>query len=224
MNDLVRTVPAFLLALSAMGCSSLATPSERRPNTLDASPKLGIAMVPSPDSPNAIPVLSALPVAETRAPETDTPAAWLPRKGDWEATLSGSGANDHCFNNGNAAIGGSIGYYLDDCWLLGLRHDMSYANSGPESWDGISRIALDAHLTKSRIRPYVGANVGFAYGDSVKESIELAPEAGIKFYVKDKVFLGFHAEYEFYLDRYENFSADFSHGSFVYSLGFGIAF
>ena len=146
------------------------------------------------------------------------------RKGDWEATLVGGGSNDDRFNSGAAAIGGSIGYYLSDAIEVLFRHDMSYVNFGPETWDGNSRIAIDANLLDTHIRPYIGGNVGYVYGDTTAEGVELAPEAGVKWYLKDKVFLNFHAEYQFVVDRGEDFSDDFSQGTFVYALGFGINF
>ena len=79
-------------------------------------------------------------------------------------------------------------------------------------------------ITLGPIVPFVGINGGVVYGDSVKESIILGPEAGARFYVKDDVFLRALVEYQFFLDKSDRVGNAFDDGQFVMGVGFGIRF
>jgi hypothetical protein len=140
-------------------------------------------------------------------------------QGAWELRLSGAGSNDNDFNNGGFSVGADIGYYLTDAWEVGVRQNFTFAtsDSAGSSWTGATRVFLDYNFNAwGKIVPFVGANVGYLYGEDTDSSWIAAPEAGIKWYVKPETFLFFQAEYQWPVqDRFED-------GVFVYSLGFGI--
>ena len=166
------------------------------------------------------PESAAQPIAPPR--ERDRRIA---QKGDWEVSASGSGSNDDSFDNGSGGLVGTVGYYPTDALEIGVRQSISYVDlGGAHSWDGHSRIFTDLHLTETMARPYVGVNVGYVYGQSTHETFEAAPEAGIKIYLREKAFLEFHVEYQFFLDEDKTVGATFDNGQFVYALGFGLNF
>jgi hypothetical protein len=69
--------------------------------------------------------------------------------------------------------------------------------------------------------PYVGANIGYVYGDGVHDTFEAGPEGGVKFFVNSTTFIKLGVEYEFFFDKGDDTSNAFSDGQFIYSLGIG---
>lgn len=145
----------------------------------------------------------------------------------WEFTIGGAGTSNEDFNAGGAQIAGSIGYYTNEVIELSLRQNMSYADSGkgsPAAWNGVSRAAVDLHLPLGNVVPYVGANFGYVYGDTVKETFLAGPEAGVKFYLKEDVFVQAGAEYQFFFDSSDRVNDAFRDGQLVYGVGLGVRF
>jgi hypothetical protein len=142
--------------------------------------------------------------------------------GDWELTLGGSGSNGPDFNGTSWSVNGSLGYFLSKEFEVGVRQAIGYTDIGVDSsWNGSTRIFVDYHFDLGRWQPYVGANVGYAYGDLTNDTWEAAPEAGVKFFVNSTTFIQFSAEYQFFFDNNSDASEAFSDGQFVYGLNIG---
>jgi outer membrane protein W len=145
--------------------------------------------------------------------------------GDWELTLGANAAHGPDLNGVTFAGTGSLGYFLTNEVELGLRQSVGYSdvtqNSGGSSWNASTRIALDYHFDLNRWQPYVGANIGYVYGDGVNDTFEAAPEAGIKFFVNSTTFIQFGVEYQFFFDKGSDATQAFSDGQFVYGLNIG---
>lgn len=149
-----------------------------------------------------------------------------PTKGDFEFTLSGSGSNDSEFSAGAFGLSGSIGYFFTDVFEVVGRQSLSFADSedGSSSWIASTRFGVDYHFDLDKVRPFVGVTTGAAYGDGVKESWILAPEVGVKWYVREKTFIYGMVEYQFFLNRGDDAGKSFSDGQFVYTVGIGFNF
>ena len=72
-----------------------------------------------------------------------------------------------------------------------------------------------------RWQPFVGANIGYVYGDGVNDTGEAAPEAGVKYFVNSTTFIYGQIEYQFFFDSSDDVDDAFDDGQFVYSLGIG---
>jgi len=146
----------------------------------------------------------------------------VPMQGDWEIRLGGGGSNNQDFNAGSFNIDGSLGYYLSKQLEVSLRQSVSYGdNNNGTAWNGSTRVALDLNFDLGKFQPYVGANIGFVYGDSVSDTWAAAPEAGVRFYVLDRTFIFGQAEYQFFFRDSGGIGDGFDNGQFVYSLGIG---
>ncbi len=146
--------------------------------------------------------------------------------GPWEFTLSGAGNNNKDFNAGAFGANLSLGYFFNDVVELSGRQTITYGDSGPTtSWSGSTRVAVDFHFPVSpHLRPFIGANLGFVYGDGVHDTMEAAPEAGLKYFVNNTTFLFGMAEYQFFFDNSDSLDSGFDNGQFVYTIGMGLRF
>lgn len=141
----------------------------------------------------------------------------------YEVTLSGIGANDNDFKNTSLSAQGTFGYYINDMNEVSLRQSVVYSDAGGpgRSLDGNTAIAYDYLFDAGqdqRVVPYVGASIGYKYGDSTDDSITAGLEAGAKYYVNDTTFIFGQVGYDFLLKE------SFGDGSFAYSLGVGFRF
>ncbi|MFN3243483.1 MAG: hypothetical protein ACE37K_18410 [Planctomycetota bacterium] len=187
-------------------------------------------------SPSAAePFASTAPASRTvRAPErppVQEPEAkssgWPRDDAPWEITVGGAGASNDDFDAGGAQLGVTVGYYLNPVVQVSFRQNGWFSDAGPsmsEQWNGASRFAIDLHVPGGPVQPYIGANVGYVYGDSVKETMVAGPEAGVKFYLQDDAFLQAGAEYQFFFDEDDSLEAAFDDGQVLYALTMGLRF
>lgn len=147
------------------------------------------------------------------APATDKP---------YELILSGIGANDNDFDTTTFSAQARLGYYLNDQNEVSLRQTISFTDAGPGGQlDGLSAVGYDYHFDygqDQRLIPFVGANIGYRYGDITDDSVTAAPEAGVKYYVNDTTFIFGQVSYDFLLKE------SFGDGAFNYALGIGFRF
>ena len=147
-------------------------------------------------------------------------------KGDVDITLSGSGQNGPDFDGFTASANGSAGYFLTDALELGIRQTATYsdiASSGNLS--GATRVFIDYHFELApNLYPYIGGNIGYVYGDAVNDTFAAAPEAGIKYFVNPTTYIFGSVEYQFFFDKANQASDNFSDGQFIYGLGIGFVF
>jgi hypothetical protein len=139
------------------------------------------------------------------------------QQGDWELTLSGSGNNDQDFRTYSWNVSGTLGYFLTKELEVGVRQGLTQSDGG-SAWGGDTRGAVDWHFDLGRWVPFVGANIGYEYGDTVDDAWIAGPEAGIKFFANSTTFIQANISYEFDLNN------GLDSGSFFYGLGVGFRF
>lgn len=148
-----------------------------------------------------------------------------PDQGDWELALSGSGNNDEEFEVGDASINFDLGYYLTEEWIASFRQSASYADTGEDhATNASTRVALDYQFDTGNLRPFLGVNIGYIYGEGVNDTWAAGPEAGLKWYVKDETFIFGRAEYQFFFEDSDEVDEAFDDGQFIYTIGIGFNF
>jgi hypothetical protein len=120
-------------------------------------------------------------------------------------------------------MSGSVGYFLSDHSELGLRQSVSFSDFGDSIWNGSTRVFYDYHFGDGPLRPLIGLNFGWVYGDTVEETLAAAPEAGLKWFVTPEAFVFGLAEYQFFFEDTDEADDAFEDGSFVYTFGIGFA-
>ncbi len=142
------------------------------------------------------------------------------QQGNWELTLGGSGASNKGLSQGSFAANGSLGYFVTKDLEVSLRQALGYAdfNHGT-SWTGVTRVAADYHFDMGKWKPFVGGNIGYAYGGG-NDSWEVAPEVGVKYFLNTTTFVYGMAEYQIFFSQGNG--AAFNKGSFVYGIGLGV--
>lgn len=150
-----------------------------------------------------------------------TPVFAQPEAGDWEFTLGGAGSADEEFNDGGFDVNGSFGYFYTPNLEVGVRQGIGYSSAGDDQWRGSTRLAADWHFLLDKFVPFIGANIGYIYGDEFDDTWAAAPEAGIKYYVQDKTFLFGMAEYQFFFDSVRDADDNADDGQFVFTVGIG---
>lgn len=105
------------------------------------------------------------------------------------------------------------------------RQEISYADApNSHNLNGSTRLSFDYHFNLKRWYPYLGANIGYVYGDTVEEQFVAGPELGVKFFVNDSTFIAGGIEYQFLFKDVGNVDNNFDNGRYVYILGIGFKF
>ena len=183
------------------------------------------ATVPAPEAAEPVSATAnAVPAADDPAPRRRDDESFGPEKGDWELLLGGSGTNDNNFDTGSLSFTGSLGYFLTENLELSVRQNLNWADSGDSTYIAATRGALDVHFDLDHVYPFVGLNLGYVYGDQVDETLEAAPEVGVKWFVKRDTFIYGLIEYQFFFNDTDSVDDGFDRGAFVYSLGIGFTF
>ena len=134
--------------------------------------------------------------------------------GNWEMRLSGSGSNDQDFWTFDINVNLGLGYFMTKEAEIGVRQGLIYADGG-SSWAGQTVAFADYHFDMDRWQPYVGANIGYTYGDNVSDAWIAGPEIGVKYFVNSTTFIDVNGAYEFNLEE------GLDNGGFIYGLGIG---
>jgi len=149
-------------------------------------------------------------------------------RGPWELELGASGANSNKFNGFTGNLNLGVGYFINDNFEVGVRQMLSYTDVGtPASVAGSTAIAVDFHFPlgdQNQFVPFVGANIGYVYGDNVRDTWEGAPEGGIKWFVGPDAFVYAQIQYQFFFRSGSGFGGGFDNGQFVYGAGIGFRF
>ena len=137
--------------------------------------------------------------------------------GNYALELFGTGGNDQDFESGSVAVGGELSYFLSKEMGIGIRQALSWADSegGDSIWAGDTRVFGNYHFDLDRWQPYVGAFIGYVYGDVTSDFWVAGPEAGVKYFVNSTTYVDLNAAYGFNLDE------GIDDGSFFYGLGIG---
>jgi len=147
--------------------------------------------------------------------------------GDWELTLGGGGSNGSDFDGTTFSVNGSLGYFFTENVEVALRQTIGYTDitgASGSTWSGSTRVAADFHFDLGRWQPFVGANIGYIYGEVTNDTFIAGPEAGVKFFVNDTTFVFVMAEYQFFFDSgddADDIGETIDDGQFVYTLGLG---
>jgi hypothetical protein len=144
------------------------------------------------------------------------------KQGDWELTLSGNGANGPDFDGISFAAAAGLGYFVADQFEVGVKQTIGYSDLAGSDLNGSTRVFGDFHFDFGVWQPYLGANIGYAYGDSVSDSFFAAPEGGVKYFLNDTTFVFFSIEYQWFFDEGEDADNSLSEGQFLYGLGIGV--
>jgi hypothetical protein len=149
----------------------------------------------------------------------------VPEEGDRTALLAGSGTGDKDFDNSTFGATASIGWFNSKELQIGLRQSLSFKEvANDDFFDGGTRGFVDYHFDFDTWQPYIGANLGYVYGDTTKDSFAAGPEVGLKAYVKPKTFVTFGIEYQFLFEDVDEAEDQFDDAILVYTVGTGFHF
>ena len=144
------------------------------------------------------------------------------QEGDKELTLSGSGSSDNEFDTTTFSTEVGFGYFYTNNLEGVLRQGVSIADRpGKNSWNASTRLALDYHFDLDKYQPYLGANIGYLYGESVKDTFIAGPEGGLKVFVNDTTFIVASVEYQVLFEDAKNADDQIDDGRWVYGVGLG---
>jgi hypothetical protein len=141
----------------------------------------------------AVALLGVLPFAAQSAPA----------KGDREFQLSGIGTRDYDSNKTTFGASGSIGWFLTDHHKVGVRQRirLDQSKNADNLWHGETLGFYDFHFQLKPLQPFVGAGLGYVYGERFNDTFIAAPEVGVNFYLQAKTFITLQLEYQFLLRR-----------------------
>jgi len=150
-------------------------------------------------------------------------SAYGPVEGNKSFTISGSGTSDNDFDQTAYGVSADLGYYLTDKWQTGLRQSVNgLANdNGPNEWAGSTRGYIQYNFLDHTYRPYLGVNLGGAYGESVKDTGTAGVEAGLKLYVLETTYINFGVEYSWLWEDGDDFENKANDGLYLYNIGVG---
>jgi hypothetical protein len=153
------------------------------------------------------------------------PNAMAYKEGDLELTLGGSGSSDESLEGSVLNIEAGLGYFMTQNSEAIWRQGISFADMpGDDNWSGSTRLAFNYNFDMWRWYPYLGANIGYLYGDTVKEQFIAGPEAGVKYFVNHTTYIVGGIEYQFFFTDAGEADKNFSDGRFVYILAIGFQF
>lgn len=142
--------------------------------------------------------------------------------GDKELTLSGNGSSDNDFDSTSFSMEAGFGYFYSENLEVLVRQGVFIVDRpGANSWNGSTRLGLDYHFDLQQYQPFLGASIGYLYGDDVKETFLAGPEAGIKAFVNSTTFILASVEYQVLFEDADEANDQFDDGRFVYNLGLG---
>jgi hypothetical protein len=143
------------------------------------------------------------------------------QQGDWELTLQGNGLSDNDFDATALTVGGSLGYFFTDQIEVGLRQSISWIESDDDNFQGSTTLFGDFHFDLDRWQPFIGANIGYVYGDNVNETFVAGPEGGVKYFVNNTTFIFASVQYQFFFEDDDDADDAIDDGQWVYGLGIG---
>jgi hypothetical protein len=136
--------------------------------------------------------------------------------GNWTLELSGQGTagTGGSFDTFDASISSQTGYFFTKELQAGLRNAVTWTDGGSFR-GGVVAAFADYHFDMDRWQPYVGANIGYQYGDRTEDSWVAGPEAGIKYFVNATTYIDGIIAYEWNLNEGPD------KGGYFYGVGIG---
>lgn len=154
-----------------------------------------------------------------------TQAQEAPRfhKGDRTLTLGGSGGSDKNFDVSYISVHAGTAWFLSDNVSVGVRQELSFVDLyGSDEWSGSTRLGMDYVMNLSNISPYVGASIGYVYGDRINNQFIAGPDLGVMIFVNDTTFISLAVEYQILFEGADDTSVAYDDGRFVYIMGLGV--
>ncbi len=153
------------------------------------------------------------------------PSAMAYNTGDYELMLGGSGSSDESFDGTVFSMEAGLGYFLTPNVETILRQGIAYADlPRGDTWNASTRVSLVYNFDIGWWYPYLGANIGYLYGDAVRDQFIAGPEGGIKFFVNHTTFILTGIEYQVLSKNARDLDDNFDDGRFVYTVGIGFKF
>lgn len=153
-------------------------------------------------------------------------AAMAYKAGEMELTLGGIGSSDESLDGTDLNVGGSLGYFMTDAFSVALRQDVYYIDlPRSDAFSGVTRLAVDYHFQVAEYwYPFIGANIGYMYGDMFKDQWIAGPEIGVKYFANETTFIYGIIEYGFTFKSSGDIEDNYDDGRFAYGLGIGFKF
>ena len=143
---------------------------------------------------------------------------------DYELRVSGFAQNDVNFDGFILNVSGQLGYFFSDQFEAGLRQDINYSDLGANTLSGGTIVFVNYHFGEDELQPFIGANIGYLYGEAVTDTFVAGPEGGIKYFLDESWFLFGQVEYQFFFEDGGDADEAFDDGVFNYRLGIGVIF
>jgi hypothetical protein len=144
-------------------------------------------------------------------------------KGDYTFSLGGGGNSDKELDNSVLSFNLALSKFITNETAVAVRQEFNFADvSSDQAFNGSTRFVVDYYFKAGNTRPFVGANIGYLYGDNVKEQFIAGPEVGIKHFLNTSTFVFVNVEYQFLFENTDQANNSMDDGRFVYSIGMGI--
>jgi hypothetical protein len=145
---------------------------------------------------------------------------------DYEIRLSGLANTDVEFDGANVDLAGSLGYFFSDQFEGGIRQGFSYTDIGANATDGSTAFFANYHFGQpsSTLQPFIGASLGYNYGDSTEDTFFAGPEGGVKYFLSNngEWFIFGQVEYQFFFEDEDAADDAIDDGQFLFRLGLGV--
>ena len=145
-------------------------------------------------------------------------------EGDYELRLSGFAQSDVELDGTDLNVVGSIGYFFSDQLEAGARQSFSYTDINASASNGGTAAFVNYHFGEDggRFQPFIGASLGYNYGDSIEETFFAGPEIGIKYFLENSWFIFGSAEYQFFFEDSDGADESIDDGTFLFRVGLGV--
>ncbi len=152
------------------------------------------------------------------------PASAQFQEQDIELRLSGLAQTDVEFDGTDLSINGSVGYFFADQIEGGFRQGFSYTDINGDATNGSTALFANYHFGEpgAELQPFVGASLGYNYGDAVSDTFFAGPEGGVKYFIAESWFVFGQIEYQFFFDDEDSADDSIDDGTFLFRLGLGV--
>lgn len=170
--------------------------------------------------------IACMPLRAQPSPTVPIETVRSPVDDKYEFTLGGSGVSNKDFDDSLGGVSASLGEYVNQQLLVGIRQGINYSNpsNSGSAWNGSTFAFADYNFGRDVLRPFVGANLGGIYGDSIRDSFGAGLEAGAKYYVQPRTFIYAMVQYSWLFRHGKDIDDRFSNGQFVWNVGVGFSF
>ncbi len=144
-------------------------------------------------------------------------------QGDKAFSLSGTGQNDNDFSNFIFSIEGQLGYFFTDRVEGTIQQNIDWIDvpGSDDDWSGATRVGLNYNFDMGRLWPFVGVDLGYLYGDRIRDTWAGGPRGGVRYFVNNTTFILGQVQYEFFFRNTSDVDDAFDDGRWLYTLGLG---